>query len=664
MSCNCNNKSYSLYKTEAGKSIYFSIWDRYTPYMNTSTRQDIVTYGNALYACMNTVEMDNIDPKADTNNGQKVGKYWLQIVKGEKGDTGSVWVPHISEDGMITWTLDSNKDPEGLNIIGPRGYSLEFKFVDSVLYVKREDQDTWQKSIDLKSNSVYAPVIKNGMLSFELRDSASAPSIQFGRVIGSSAYEIAIENGFIGTEKEWLESLKGEDGRSYAILGYYNSLGDLLHNVTNPLPGDSYGIGETNPYDVYVYDGISNTWKNNGSIQGIKGDPGENATIVSATASITNTVGDPSVSVNLGGTESARTFNFRFSGLKGEKGETGTTGQKGDTGVAGPRGVQGEKGEKGDPGNNFTIKGYYNSLGELSSAVANPSIGDVYGIGSEYPYDIYVFDGVSNSWKNNGAIQGPKGDKGDTGEQGPQGAQGPQGEKGDTGNSGPQGPQGFQGEKGDKGDPGKDGQSASIVSAIATVDNTIGTPSVSIVLGGTEQQRTFSFAFSGLKGEKGDTGERGPQGESGIAEEYSGTYDATLIIHAIQNNSITSGQFNELKNAIIANKNIYYATKDESDNINYVQNFISKYDGEAIYLESIFGNSDISVIVYSISESNLSCTTNNTVIPKKMSQLSNDSGYAKGAKTLSGYGINDAYTKTEVNNLIASAISETLNSSY
>lgn len=170
-----------------------------------------------------------------------------------------------------------------------------------------------------------------------------------------------------------------------------------MRNVTNPLPGDSYGIGETNPYDVYVYDGISNTWKNNGSIQGIKGDPGENATIVSATASITNTVGDPSVSVNLGGTESARTFNFRFSGLKGEKGETGATGQKGDTGVAGPQGARGEKGEKGDPGNNFTIKGYYNSLEELSSAVTRPSVGDVYGVGSEYPYDIYVFDGISNS---------------------------------------------------------------------------------------------------------------------------------------------------------------------------------------------------------------------------------------------------------------------------
>lgn len=29
---------------------------------------------------------------------------------------------------------------------------------------------------------------------------------------GASAYEIALENGFVGTEEEWLASLKGKDG--------------------------------------------------------------------------------------------------------------------------------------------------------------------------------------------------------------------------------------------------------------------------------------------------------------------------------------------------------------------------------------------------------------------------------------------------------------------
>lgn len=31
-------------------------------------------------------------------------------------------------------------------------------------------------------------------------------------VIGKSAYQIAVDNGFSGTEQEWLLSLKGEDG--------------------------------------------------------------------------------------------------------------------------------------------------------------------------------------------------------------------------------------------------------------------------------------------------------------------------------------------------------------------------------------------------------------------------------------------------------------------
>ena len=30
---------------------------------------------------------------------------------------------------------------------------------------------------------------------------------------GKSAYEIAVEKGFVGSEEEWLESLKGADGQ-------------------------------------------------------------------------------------------------------------------------------------------------------------------------------------------------------------------------------------------------------------------------------------------------------------------------------------------------------------------------------------------------------------------------------------------------------------------
>lgn len=53
---------------------------------------------------------------------------------------------------------------------------------------------------------------------------------------------------------------------------------------------------------------------------GAQGPAGTNATITNATAEVSNTTGTPAVEVELGGTESARTFNFSFSGLKGEPG--------------------------------------------------------------------------------------------------------------------------------------------------------------------------------------------------------------------------------------------------------------------------------------------------------------------------------------------------------
>lgn len=55
-------------------------------------------------------------------------------------------------------------------------------------------------------------------------------------------------------------------------------------------------------------------------------EKGESAKITGATASVDGASGTPSVNVTSGGTALERSFNFSFSGLKGEKGDKGDTG--------------------------------------------------------------------------------------------------------------------------------------------------------------------------------------------------------------------------------------------------------------------------------------------------------------------------------------------------
>lgn len=178
----------------------------------------------------------------------------------------------------------------------------------------------------------------------------------------------------------------------------------------------------------------------------------------------------------------------QLTALKGDKGDTGPQGEKGDTGATGPtgpegpRGPQGEQGPqgqtgpqgeqgpagpKGETGSGFKVLGYYGTKAALDAAQkATAAAGDAYGVGTAEPYDIYIFDGITGEFINNGPLQGAKGDtgptgpqgpKGDTGETGPQGPAGADGAKGDAGPEGPRGPQGEQGVQGADGAPGKDG---------------------------------------------------------------------------------------------------------------------------------------------------------------------------------------------------------------
>ena len=105
---------------------------------------------------------------------------------------------------------------------------------------------------------------------------------------GKSAYQIAVEQGYQGSESDWLSSLKGDKGEK----------------------------GNT----------------------GAKGNPGQDGTDGKSAYAI---------AVEHGYEDSEDKW---LLSLKGEKGDTGERGEKGDTGDRGLQGVPGEKGEKGDAG--------------------------------------------------------------------------------------------------------------------------------------------------------------------------------------------------------------------------------------------------------------------------------------------------------------------------
>ena len=93
---------------------------------------------------------------------------------------------------------------------------------------------------------------------------------------GKSAYEIALDNGFIGSESQWILSLKGEQGiqGERGIQGLQGLKGDKGNDGTNGINGVN-GINGKSAFEIAVLNGFSGTesdWIL--SLKGQKGDVG------------------------------------------------------------------------------------------------------------------------------------------------------------------------------------------------------------------------------------------------------------------------------------------------------------------------------------------------------------------------------------------------------
>lgn len=158
---------------------------------------------------------------------------------------------------------------------------------------------------------------------------------------GDSAYDIAVDNGFEGTEVEWLESLIGK-GLEFEWKGtqlgvrvegetvykYVDLKGERGKNIEFTWKGTELGVrieGQTS----YQYI----------DLKGPKGDTG-----YTGPQGIQGQTGDQGATGPQGATGEI--------GSRGPQGIQGPKGDKGDTGPSGPQGIQGIKGDKGDQGAN------------------------------------------------------------------------------------------------------------------------------------------------------------------------------------------------------------------------------------------------------------------------------------------------------------------------
>ena len=233
---------------------------------------------------------------------------------------------------------------------------------------------------------------------------------------GKSAYDIAVENGFVGSETEWLASLKGDPGAPLNLLGSKASTGELP--MIGNTAGDAWIINE----DMWAWDGSA--WKKINS----QGPQGKSAYEVWLDAGNTGTEID------------------YLAYIKGDKGDPGP---------------EGKQGTPGANANGFDYQGMIDDPAFLP--LPSPS-----NVSQAWSYGTYLYVSNGSMWVNMGNIVGPQGNKGDKGDEGEsayeiwleEGYIGTEADflawlKGEQGEQGPKGDQGDQGTQGIQGPPGE-----------------------------------------------------------------------------------------------------------------------------------------------------------------------------------------------------------------
>ena len=195
-----------------------------------------------------------------------------------------------------------------------------------------------------------------------VQDAGEVPALQSGK----SAYQIAVKYGFEGTEEEYLESLKGDDGeKGDSITARVDKLTQGEREIGSRITLTSSNPSAEPIEPIDLYNGVSPTV----SVEPMSDASGN---------IVTFTYADPYSEDDSGKSVSIYVYN-------------------------------GEKGEKGEDGKVFNLLGQIDTISDLPETGKN---NDAYFVGDGSNKTVYIQDTVTESWKDIGAIQGAPGQNG------------------------------------------------------------------------------------------------------------------------------------------------------------------------------------------------------------------------------------------------------------
>ena len=204
------------------------------------------------------------------------GPQGIQGIQGERGQQGlrgQVFVPNLNDEGFLTWTIQepTTSTPGGRYIRGPQGVQ-----------------------------GIQGP---------------EGPQGKTGSTGPQGIQGLQGPQGIPGKD--------GADGKSFAILGMYATLQDLIAAHPSGNAGDAFAVGTADDNTIYNWNTEKRIWDDLGPIQGPAGPQGPQGP----------------------------------AGPQGEQGVQGPAGVQGVQGIQGEQGIQGPEGPAGPRGYPASVNG-------------------------------------------------------------------------------------------------------------------------------------------------------------------------------------------------------------------------------------------------------------------------------------------------------------------